>query len=244
MQNSPEASYHTAEASWPPPIIAGDARPLRGVFLPQQASAIRTKVAAGVYALFLLIDLVRGFFANFIPPAFATGYAIVDFVVFLVLGVFFLIWVHAITKNLAAYRTVGQSASPGWAVGCYLIPIVSLYRPLRNMQDVWKASDPQVDSSNHSAWNKTKAAALIGGWWALYLTWGFSSYAVLGATTSAAKYGQTGSPQIAGTTMVSSLLGMAALFAMVNVVTQINTRQEVKEAAMVAEASSRDTMQV
>lgn len=75
--------------------------------------------------------------------------------------VFFCMWKHCVCSN--AYALGGMKKSlkpitPGWAVGYYFIPIVSLWKPYQAMKEIWLAS---VDGKRPSA--------ILGTWWTLWI---------------------------------------------------------------------------
>ena len=81
----------------------------------------------------------------------------------LVTGVVFLKWVYRAYKNIQGFGAEGLRFSPGWAVGYYFVPILSLIRPVQVMSEIWRVSqDPQN-------WLQRRGSWLIGTWWALFL---------------------------------------------------------------------------
>ena len=81
----------------------------------------------------------------------------------LVTGVVFLKWVYRAYKNIQGFGAEGLRFSPGWAVGYYFVPILSLVRPVQVMSEIWRVSqDPQN-------WLQRRGSWLIGTWWALFL---------------------------------------------------------------------------
>ena len=56
-------------------------------------------------------------------------------------GITFLKWIYRAYKNIQGFGAEGLRFSPGWAVGYYFIPILSLIRPVQVMSEIWRASD-------------------------------------------------------------------------------------------------------
>jgi hypothetical protein len=81
----------------------------------------------------------------------------------IVTGITFLKWIYRAYKNIQGFGAQGLRFSPGWAVGYYFIPILSLIRPVQVMSEIWRASD---DPRN---WPQRPGSWLIGGWWTLFL---------------------------------------------------------------------------
>ncbi|HEV3209600.1 MAG TPA: DUF4328 domain-containing protein [Chthoniobacterales bacterium] len=81
----------------------------------------------------------------------------------LVSGIVFLRWVYRAYKNIQGFGAEGLRFSPGWAVGYYFIPFLSLIRPAQVMSEIWRVSqDPQN-------WMRRRGSWLVGTWWALFL---------------------------------------------------------------------------
>jgi hypothetical protein len=81
----------------------------------------------------------------------------------IVTGITFLKWIYRAYKNIQGFGAEGLRFSPGWAVGYYFIPILSLIRPVQVMSEIWRASD---DPRN---WPQRPGSWLIVSWWTLFL---------------------------------------------------------------------------
>jgi hypothetical protein len=75
-------------------------------------------------------------------------------VVMLVVGVLFLVWFHK-AATMAARLGLPARRSPGWAVGGFLVPIVSFWFPYRSARDLFPPGHV--------------GGALVIRWWSLYL---------------------------------------------------------------------------
>jgi|SRR5215469_16089753 len=82
-----------------------------------------------------------------------------------VTAITFLKWVYRAYKNIQGFGAEGLRFSPGWAVGYYFIPILSLIRPMQVMSEIWRAS---YDPRN---WLRSRGSWLIATWWALFLVY-------------------------------------------------------------------------
>ncbi|MBV9299800.1 MAG: DUF4328 domain-containing protein [Verrucomicrobia bacterium] len=78
-------------------------------------------------------------------------------------GITFLKWIYRAYKNIQGFGAEGLRFSPGWAVGYYFIPILSLIRPVQVMSEIWRASDDPRD------WPRRPGSWLIASWWTLFL---------------------------------------------------------------------------
>jgi len=83
----------------------------------------------------------------------------------IVTGITFLKWIYRAYKNIQGFGAEGLRFSPGWAVGYYFIPILSLIRPVQVMSEIWRASD---DPKN---WRQRPGSLLIAIWWTLFLVY-------------------------------------------------------------------------
>jgi hypothetical protein len=81
----------------------------------------------------------------------------------IVTGITFLKWIYRAYKNIQGFGAEGLRFSPGWAVGYYFIPILSLIRPVQVMSEIWRASDDPRD------WPRRPGSWLIASWWTLFL---------------------------------------------------------------------------
>jgi hypothetical protein len=82
-----------------------------------------------------------------------------------VTAITFLKWVYRAYKNIQGFGAEGLRFSPGWAVGYYFIPILSLIRPMQVMSEIWRAS---YDPRN---WLRSRSSWLIATWWTLFLVY-------------------------------------------------------------------------
>ncbi len=88
---------------------------------------------------------------------------VVQFVIYIVTGITFLVWIHRANRNARALGAEGMQFTPGWSVGWYFVPIMSLWKPFQAMREIWQAS---AEPGN---WRAVQAPPLLGWWWALYL---------------------------------------------------------------------------
>lgn len=89
----------------------------------------------------------------------ANAVSIAYLAVLVVLAVLFLAWVYRTNAYLRLTSGYPIRATPGWAVGWYFVPIANLFRPLRDMRDIWRASHGGASAG----------LGLVNGWWAAFL---------------------------------------------------------------------------
>ncbi len=87
---------------------------------------------------------------------------------FIAAAVSLLSWQFRVSSNLSSLGAANQRFSPRWAVGWWFVPIMNVFRPYQVMAEIWRASDPSV-ARDTVRWKASKAAALLGWWWALWL---------------------------------------------------------------------------
>jgi hypothetical protein len=99
----------------------------------------------------------------------------------LITGLLFLMWTHRVYLNLTALGAVYLEYSPGWAVGAFFVPVLSLWRPYQVFREIWAESDPGAVIAGDS-WTlnllpisqSRSAPALMQFWWAAYLVKGIT----------------------------------------------------------------------
>jgi hypothetical protein len=85
----------------------------------------------------------------------------------------FFIWLHRVSVNchhfIASNQTPGASMrfSSGWAIGCWFVPFLNLWRPYQVVKEIWRVS------ANPMSWNSEKGSALLVLWWIFHLISGF-----------------------------------------------------------------------
>jgi hypothetical protein len=79
----------------------------------------------------------------------------------------FYIWLHRAYRNLYALGVQKLEQSPGWAIGYYFIPILSLFKPHQGMKEIVRGSDPEGISLYNGM--GLRGGVLVGVWWAAFL---------------------------------------------------------------------------
>ena len=64
-----------------------------------------------------------------------------QFLTFICTLVFFMIWIHGYIKNLIAMGITDLRFSPTWAVWCFFIPVINLWKPYQVLREMWLASE-------------------------------------------------------------------------------------------------------
>jgi serine/threonine-protein kinase len=100
---------------------------------------------------------------------------------FLVTAALWLAWFRRAYLNLPALGARRLRFRPWWAVGAWLVPVFSLFRPKQVLNDIWRASDPQLAPDQAATWRGRPVAELLGWWWLAFV----ASVLVRSITTAA-----------------------------------------------------------
>ncbi|MBX3481192.1 MAG: DUF4328 domain-containing protein [Caulobacter sp.] len=97
------------------------------------------------------------------PESEAFGLAALGYLVFALIGfVAMLVWFYRATKNARAIAS-GLETKPGWAVGYFFIPIMSLYRPYRTISELWRSAMLPI------GWRSQSDPVQLRFWWGGWL---------------------------------------------------------------------------
>ena len=92
---------------------------------------------------------------------------LLNLAVVLITAIAFLKWIYRANLNSRGFGARGMAFTPGWAIGCYFVPILNLFKPYQGMKEIWMVSvDPE-------SWEAQPPSPLLGCWWALWLGAGF-----------------------------------------------------------------------
>lgn len=141
-------------------------------------------------------------------------------------AVAFLMWMHRAHKNLSALGATGLRFTPGWAVGWFFVPIMCLFRPYQVTSEIWKASEPKVDTTDSTSWKNVATSPIVGWWWAFFL---ISSYIAMFAARLAFT-GEELSQLLASTYsyMASEIIDVIGIPITILMVRRISQLQELK----------------
>ena len=88
---------------------------------------------------------------------------------FLVTAGMWLAWFRRAYLNLPALGARRLRFRPWWAVGAWLLPVFSLFRPKQLLNDIWRASDPDLPPDQAASWRGRPVAELLGWWWLAFV---------------------------------------------------------------------------
>ena len=104
--------------------------------------------------------------------AAAGGLAIV---IAIVTGVVFLRWTYVASRNAYSFDASGMRFTPGWAVGWYFIPLLTLWKPYQALVEVFRVSHPGFGSN----WRLAPRPRILPIWWTLWIAATFLGQAVV-----------------------------------------------------------------
>ncbi|MBT2788628.1 MULTISPECIES: DUF4328 domain-containing protein [unclassified Halomonas] len=84
-------------------------------------------------------------------------------IAFVVSGFLILRWIHRANYNARQLGAENMKFSPGWSIGYYFIPILTLWKPYQAMKEIWKASKRPSD------WGAQDTCGILPLWWFLWL---------------------------------------------------------------------------
>ena len=92
-------------------------------------------------------------------------------------GILFAIWFYRAYQNVTALNVRGRYAA-GWAIGAWIVPIVSFFRPKQIANDIWRTSDPSLSKQPGTEWMRAKVHPLLNWWWGTWVLAGTVALAV------------------------------------------------------------------
>lgn len=78
----------------------------------------------------------------------------------------FIVWLRRVYRNLGPLGTRGLRYKPGWAVGGWFVPFLNLARPKAIVNDVWRASDPELPPQIEGPPGGARVPGVVNWWWA------------------------------------------------------------------------------
>ena len=81
--------------------------------------------------------------------------------------IFFDILLFRLYSNLDTFHTRGKTSTSWWLVVYNYIPIMNFFRPYILLQEAWKASDPDANSSKPLEWRSKRSNPLINVFWSV-----------------------------------------------------------------------------
>jgi Domain of unknown function (DUF4328) len=94
----------------------------------------------------------------------------VDTALYALCAVVFVAWTYRAYRNLRPLGAHGQRFRSGWAIGCWLVPVLALWRPKQVVNDIWRGSDSELPAdAPPGAWRDARPPSLLAWWWGTWL---------------------------------------------------------------------------
>jgi hypothetical protein len=154
---------------------------------------------------------------------------------FLAVGIAFIIWFHRAYHNLAAYGASGLPYGFGWAIGGWFVPVISLFYPKRIANTIWRASHPDIPVPVGIDWRPKPVTPLLSWWWGIFIISGILYAATGGLAADAITEDEI---RVSSTwTLIAEALSIVAGVLALMVVSRITQRQQVRNQQVGATAT-------
>src|SRR3954470_4156136 len=150
-------------------------------------------------------------------------------IAYLFSAIFFVVWTYRAYKNITTLGAQRPRFGPGWAIGGWFVPIMSLWRPKQVVDDIWRASDPDAPISQRpDQWHNRPTPGVLALWWALFIA------STVAERLSARQPSDTIEHDRLATSysLAASVLTIAAALVAVLVVTRVTARQRARAEAI------------
>jgi len=100
--------------------------------------------------------------ADFVTMVTAAAYTLA----IIATGIIVLRWIHQASSNahVLSRASMAMTMSPGWTVGFFFVPIMSLWKPFRGVRETWQASENPEDPM------AVPVPAVLRWWWGAWIT--------------------------------------------------------------------------
>lgn len=97
------------------------------------------------------------------------GAGILQIVSLVAAGIPFVMWMRRSYRNLGPLGVSMLRFKPGWAVGGWFVPFLWWARPKSILNDVWRASDPELPREMHRPPEAAPVPRVMNWWWGFYV---------------------------------------------------------------------------
>lgn len=139
-------------------------------------------------------------------------------IVFILTGIFFLKWIHRANLNARGFGAANMEFTPGWSVGWYFIPVMSLFKPFQAMKEIWQVSQ------NPKAWQSVHPSPLLGCWWGLWITSNILGQVVFRMSSNASTIEQL--ERSTTVSIIASIVGIPLCLVAMKLIKSITAMQE------------------
>lgn len=138
-------------------------------------------------------------------------------IVFVISGVLILRWIHRANYNARQLGAKNMQFTPGWSIGYYFIPILTLWKPYQAMKEIWKAS------KNPSDWESQGTSGILPIWWTLWIISNFIGQAVFRLSLRAEEISELMNLNLI--TQVSNILDIPLALVLMSIINRIHNMQ-------------------
>lgn len=162
----------------PPALPTGTYRPIGRLAGWVEGITVTGIVASLTLAVAAMSGVeVRGDFV--LTPDAVQALLIAEVVLVVALRIATHLWTYRLTTNAAALGAAGLDHTPASSIWWWYVPIASLFKPPKILNDLAKASDPGYEAGT-SRWTGLAPQGLVGAWWGAYLALAFGGQVALG----------------------------------------------------------------
>lgn len=138
-------------------------------------------------------------------------------------GIAFLAWQYRALANVPALGTKHGEFTPGWALFCWFIPIMNLWKPFKAMKELWQKSDSDFHEDTFVPKDGGESSGIVDFWWGAFITSSVIGYFSNAFSATEHEEWRRFVPVVF---MVSSLAYMLALYLIISIVNHISKEQE------------------
>lgn len=130
--------------------------------------------------------------------------AVVFLLSYVISAITFLFWFRRAYFNLKQ-RVKHTSFTEGWSVGCWFVPVISLYRPYQIMREMW-VTTVKLNKNADSSFYESSLDKIIIWWWVLWILLSYIGNFIMKAGFRAETIAEINNASLA--TMISSVLSI------------------------------------
>lgn len=131
--------------------------------------------------------------------------------------ILFTMWIYRASFNARALGARNMKFTPGWAVGCYFVPILNLWAPYQAMKEIWKVS------KNPPSWENEERGVILPWWWFFFIIYSMLRNISFRASLSAKKIDEIIAS--AGVSIISEVVSIPAIITAIILLNRINEFQ-------------------
>lgn len=143
---------------------------------------------------------------------------ILQVLIYLVSGIWILRWIYVACANARDLAAGPMKFSPGWSIGWYFVPFLSLWKPYQAMKEIWRVSanprDPHAEPD----------PGLLASWWFFYIMASLSSNAAFRMSLRAEEIGELIGANLV--TRISDIAGIPLALIFMVMVRRIHANQQ------------------